>query len=352
VGTDVELGVTVTDLYGNPVPDQFVTWSGDGTFSPAVGTSPNGMTAVTWTLGTTAGEQSAAVAIDGLTATYVATATPDAAVSVAQTGAGGEYDPATALPLSITVTDQFGNTRDGDAVTWSTNSGTVAGDAATSNGGLANASWTLGNEAGDFTATAMVEGLTAIFNATVKGCTVDVDGMVDADEWSCALDDGDYFDFEANVSGGATPAQVRWQQRADSIYFLVLVEQGSLANKTNLRIDIDNRLNGATGDDDVIGSDEQTGFYDDYLTNRCANRSQAGCSSTDSNGQDGAGALGNDGTYTVYEISHPLNGDGAQDISVSPGDTFGFFLSLTNGNGAQGNTQVPAFRVYQDVVVR
>ena len=62
--------------------------------------------------------------------------------------------------------------------------------------------------------------------------------------------------------------------------------------------------------------------------------------------------LGNDGMYTVYELSHPLNSGDANDISVQTGDMFQFFLSLTNGNGAQGNTQVPGFRQYQEVIVR
>jgi hypothetical protein len=44
---------------------------------------------------------------------------------------------------------------------------------------------------------------------------------------------------------------------------------------------------------------------------------------------DGAGAFANDGTFSVYEISHPLNsGDVGHDFALSVGSTVGFFLFL------------------------
>jgi hypothetical protein len=60
--------------------------------------------------------------------------------------------------------------------------------------------------------------------------------------------------------------------------------------------------------------------------------------------------LGNDGTYTVYELSHPLSGNPGQDFTLSVDNpTVGFFLTLNNGNGAQGNTQFPGFRQYLEI---
>ena len=348
--------LTVTDAFDNPREGDTVIWeiiSGDGSIPlAATSTDQRGVASASWTLGTLVGENRLRVTTGEFSHDFVVHTFPDEAFSITQTGAGGAYERETSLPLSITVSDRFGNPRSGDAVAWATNSGSISGDLATSTAGEAEATWMLGSTRGDVTATAVVAGtLTATFTATIKGCEVSVDGEVGADEWTCALEDGDYFVFSANVSGGETPAEVRWQQNEGNIYFLVLVEQSSLAKQNSLRIDFDNTLDGATADDDVIGYDEDTGFFDEHLSQRCANRNQAGCSTADSS-TDGDGALGNDGTYTVYELSHPLDGGDPFDISVESGDVFGFFLSLTNGNGAQGNTQVPAFRLYQDVMVR
>ena len=96
----------------------------------------------------------------------------------------------------------------------------------------------------------------------------------------------------------------------------------------------------------MIGYDAGLGsFYDRYLAQKCVNRSQSNCGDDDAN-VDGAGALGNDGTFTVFELVHPLNSGESTDLAAGPGDVFGFFLSLQSGNGAQGNTQVPGFRNY------
>lgn len=353
VASVTSLSVLVTDAFGNVVPDQDVTWSGDGLFSPTLSTTDgNGLATTAWTLGSTSGPQGADATLGGLSVGYTATALADIPASIATSGGSGEYDGGSALPLSIIVTDQYGNAREGDPISWSATSGSISSDPTTGAGGVGNAVWTLGTEPGDATATAMVGLVQATFEATIRGCVVTVDGVVDVDEWSCALEDGDVRTFAANISGGSTPAEIRWQQRADSVYFLVRVQQSSLARRNSVRIDFDNTLDGPSGDDDAIGFDENNGFFDEYLTNRCVNRGQSGCGSTDSNGQDGAGALANDGVWTVYELSHPLDGDGLQDVSRTEGQSFGIFLSLTNGNGAQGNTQFPGFRQYLEIVVR
>jgi hypothetical protein len=215
-------------------------------------------------------------------------------------------------------------------------------------GGVAGGTWTLGTLPGSYTATASVGGLQAVFNATVKGCTVTVDGIVSAGEWDCAIQEGDFQSFTANV-GGDRPAEVRWQQRAGNIYFLVRVQT---SDPFELRLDFDNTLNGPSADDDAIGYASNGGFYDQYLTQSCVNRSQAGCGATDRNGKQGAGASAYDGAYRIYELSHPLAGDGVEDFNRAAGDRLGFFLTFKQGNGAKGNSQFPGFRNYKVITIR
>ncbi|MGH8542102.1 MAG: S8 family serine peptidase [Gammaproteobacteria bacterium] len=82
------LSASVTDAYGNGVPDIEVTWSllsGDGTLSTAASqTGSDGGAATQWTLGRFAGTQTASASagtLQGSPLTFTATATPNATVS-------------------------------------------------------------------------------------------------------------------------------------------------------------------------------------------------------------------------------------------------------------------------------
>lgn len=47
---------------------------------------------------------------------------------------------------------------------------------------------------------------------------------------------------------------------------------------------------------------------------------------------DGQAAFANDGEFSIYEMSHPLDsGDDAHDFSLKPGDTVGFLIFLNVG---------------------
>lgn len=277
-------------------------------------------------------------------------------------------------PLTITVFDENGLPVSGWSVEWITDcsatdktlcDGSVSGDPTNDDGshlildenGQATGYWTLATEPGANFLSAKVGGLTAGSWTATGGCSVTVDGNQNtvSGEWDCAVAAGDTRSFTANISGGETPAEIRWQQFADTIYFLVLVEQSSLDKVNSLRLDFDNTLNGATAEDDAIGVDAGgAGFFDEYLTEKCVNKSQSGCGEADVTGGgtvDGAGDLGNDGTYTAYELSHPLNGGDIRDFALQGGDSFGVYLTLTIGNGAQGNTQFPGFREFLEILV-
>jgi hypothetical protein len=58
----------------------------------------------------------------------------------------------------------------------------------------------------------------------------------------------------------------------------------------------------------------------------------------------------------VYEISHPLTTTEVAGLQIDlrrvAGQSAGFFITLRLGNGAQGNTQWPGFRVYKKIDIQ
>lgn len=364
-----------------------IHFAGDGTIDAAEATTgADGIAEATWTLPGAPGAYALDAKALGLlagpvpdhdeliefveaTATFTATvvgapssATQTPAAQPPLTGTPGET---LSTPLTITVLDENGQPVSGWPVTWSTTcaaanpadcDGAIAGDATTDTDGMATGYWTLATIPGANVAAAAVGSETFGFLAgtwNANGvCQVVVNGRIGEGEWDCATAAGDSRTFTANVSGGGKPAEVRWQTDGALVYFLVKVQRSALDNVNSVRIDFDNTLDGPSSDDDAIGFDtREGGFFDAYLTQSCVKKSQSGCGSLDQVSQDGAGALGNDGTHTIYELSHPLQGSPGEDFIRSSGDHLGFFVTLSIGNGAQGNTQYPGFRNYLDVVI-
>lgn len=170
--------VTVTDAgvasAGKTVA--FAT-SSDGTLNPASAvTDASGNASATWTLGTTAGPQTATATVSGASGSpvsFTATASADeATVLVAAGGSGqtGVINTPLAQQLQAKVADQFGNGVSGINVTWTASGGTPSsGAVATDENGISAVTLTLGGTAGPVTATAAVEGLTGspvTFNET------------------------------------------------------------------------------------------------------------------------------------------------------------------------------------------
>jgi len=279
-----------------------------------------------------------------------------------------------ATPLVITVVDEIGQPVVGWDVTWATEcggpectAGSITGpingetppppDTETGVDGSATGYWTLSTTPGSNIATATVGNVEAIWDANGV-CIVTVDGTISAGEWDCAVAAGDTRSFIANISGGETDAEVLWQNDGTNLYLAVKVQQSSLAKANSLRFDFDNDngTDGVAAGDDAIAydadSDPSVAFSDEHLTSRCVNRGQSGCGSLDKFGNDGMGAMNNDGTWTVYELSHPLVGTLGEDFVRAVGDQLGFFLTLRSGNGAQGNTQWPGFRIFEPIIIR
>lgn len=200
---------------------------------------------------------------------------------------------------------------------------------------------------------------------TVFGCqpgfgTATVDGNFTDAEWACAKT----YNFTANVSGGATPATLYVMNDATNVYFAVRLARSGSDKVNTLQFNFDNNdswtANGGAGaaeaGDEVLSLDAAKGFIDAYLTLKCTSSSQSSCWGTDpSDGgtRDGSGAFTNDGSYTTYEISHPLNtADNTHDFSLSAGGKVGLFLTLQTGSGATGNTQWPQFRQYLELSIK
>lgn len=172
--------VLIKDAYGNAVanvPVSFAVASGGGTVvGGSATTNAQGTAAVTsWTLGTRPGLHSLTVSSGTLTPlTIAATATAAAPATLAR-GAGeaqqGAVGATLATPLTVTVTDRFGNPVGGVPVTFAVQSGGGSLErpaAVTDSTGVASAGrWTLGSGAMTQTVAASAPSLTPVmFTAT------------------------------------------------------------------------------------------------------------------------------------------------------------------------------------------
>ena len=198
----------------------------------------------------------------------------------------------------------------------------------------------------------------SIFGCTPGHGTATVDGNFSSAEWACARQ----YNFTANVSGGATPAVLYVMNDANNLYLAVRLLRSSSDKVNTLQFNFDNNDSWTTNasgaaetGDDILSLDAVTGFVDAFLTLKCTTSSQSSCWATDASAggvNNGSGKSKNDGTYTTYEVSHPLNtSDDAHDFSLVAGGKVGLFLTLQTGSGAAGNTQWPGFRKFQEITI-
>lgn len=214
---------------------------------------------------------------------------------------------------------------------------------------------------------------------TVFGCTPGrgtpeaIDGTLADGEWDCA----DTTTFPVNLSGGSTvDATLFWMNDDDSLYLAVEVPGAERRNA--LRIEWDNDGDGLPRElgDDIWAFEPGAGASDGFVDEQCAGSSQSSCGLEDvdfGGSMSTTAAFDNtQGGVTVYEISHPLStgeictvdgrkGCGAAlgsgiDLDVSTGltppDAPGAMFTFQLGNGAQGNTQWPAFLEYFSIEIR
>ncbi len=159
--------VLVTDALSNPVSGVTVNWavtSGGGSIAPSSVTDGNGIAVAQWTLGSTAGTQTATatnVSLTGSPVTFSATATHGNATTIGVNTGNGQsatVNTAVATAPSVIVTDAYGNPVSGVGVTFAVTGGggSLTGATPTTNAsGIATlGSWTLGTVAGANTMTA------------------------------------------------------------------------------------------------------------------------------------------------------------------------------------------------------
>ena len=168
------LRVVVT-LSGVPQAGDSVTWAAAGVGASVTprksATDASGIATTTWTLGSTAGQQTATATLAGATGspvsfTATASAAPVPLIAKTATASGdgqtGGVTTTLANPLRVVVT-LSGTAQVGDSVTWAT-SGPGASvsplKSATDASGIATTTWTLGQTSGSQSATATLAGAT------------------------------------------------------------------------------------------------------------------------------------------------------------------------------------------------
>lgn len=199
------LRVLVT-LSGSPLAGDTVTWStstAGASVSPTRSVSDaSGIATTSWTLGQTAGVQSATASSSGATGSPVsfsATATAAAvAVLVKGAGDGASSGPNTSLVIHVRSTDAFGNAVGGAPVVWAVTSGpaTVSPTNDTTSASGAQTTVQIGATTGAIVITATSTGLT--------GSPVTFHETSATPPSSAAVQIGD--DFFKSSGSGAEPA--------------------------------------------------------------------------------------------------------------------------------------------------
>lgn len=164
-----------------------------------------------------------------------------------------------------------------------------------------------------------------------------IDGAMNSGEWDGAATIG----FTANLPDGTTsPGTIFWQVVEGRFYVAVRFERSSLDAGNTAAFEFSEDDFGVR---DIFLVSGSVGFEDDV-------RLEDGSAPTDvslGGSRDGDGALANDGTYTIYEMFHPLDSGDSYDFSLQSGDTIGmeFFLRIMDAQSVTGDTRTPFIQI-------
>lgn len=165
--------------------------------------------------------------------------------------------------------------------------------------------------------------------------TATLDGDLGSAEWAFAA----RVNFPAAIpGGGTTPATLLVMNDATNLYVAIRFDRAVVDQQNSLTFIFDNNDDGQTanGDDKIRYEGTPAafaGFIDEHFSNAPPCPSGVFCAVQDtaaSGTNDGAGVFKHHGTFSVYELSHPLDSaDNAHDFSLAAGNSVGFFLALT-----------------------
>lgn len=178
--------------------------------------------------------------------------------------------------------------------------------------------------------------------------TASINGVMSPGEWDSAA----RVNLLVNTPGGTAPATLFSMNDANNLYLALRIAR-PVIESISMVVEFENNHDGVRekGDDVFVVNANSFGAADAYDVFRlpCAGDpdNSAGCSTFDifdGGTLDVTGASGNDGTYTIIEVSRPLNNaDDAHDISLNAGDTVGFMLFTRIFVGSEfADTSFPA----------
>jgi len=185
-------------------------------------------------------------------------------------------------------------------------------------------------------------------NAAAGFITPTIDGSLES-TWQNA---DSSWTIPVNLGGGtSSTADVYVGHDCNNVYLALAVGTGA-ANNNSLRFVFDNNADGSEGvGDNIVSLTKNSAgawiYQDRFLSADCIGSKQANCGPDDTSAGgslNGAGSTGyNSATQKfVYEFRFPLKSpDAAHDFQRKLGDTIGFYLALSLGNGTKGNTEWP-----------
>lgn len=176
-----------------------------------------------------------------------------------------------------------------------------------------------------------------VFAAAAAAQPMVIDGRCDASEWSGAT----VYAFDVvRLDGSTAGGKLFVKNDAQNLYVCMRVEETSLGVGPSFTMEFDAPgTDGEIGDDDDYVAVSASGpwcspmrFHDGirFTEPPCDPGVLCGLDDVDMGGtSNGNGTAANDGTYTAFELWHPLaSGDTANDIQVGAGDKLYFRVTV------------------------
>lgn len=153
--------------------------------------------------------------------------------------------------------------------------------------------------------------------------TAAIDGVFSPGEWENAGKVDLPLNRPVEEGPGPAPATLYVMNDGTTLYLALKVARTALSRgSVSFSFDNKNPGVGGPGDDVILLNPEFGPFWDEVRT-----PDSLGVLDTDRGGtNDGSGAASNDGAYSYYEMSHPLNSGDPNDFSLGAGGSVGFVL--------------------------